>query len=118
MKVCSIGLSTQRPPAPNMLPSGNNPLAKHPATRTYPSTPPWGKTPTLTLSSNLTVNHSDITSKLDGHSLGEMEQVWKDVAASEARMNSLETLNKKKLDERNVISPRHFPPNRCCTSSI
>ena len=39
---------------------------------------------------------------MDGKCLGEMLKVWKDTAASEARINSLETLTKKKIGLREV----------------
>ena len=43
------------------------------------------------------IKHSDITSKVDGTSLGEMLTAWKDAAASEVRVNMLDTLIKKKI---------------------
>ena len=78
MKVCLIGFK-QRPPAAQMPPI-INPLAKPPAPRTCPSTPPRGeyKTPNQSSNQNPIINHSEITSKLDGHSLGEMMQVWRE----------------------------------------
>ena len=46
--------------------------------------------------------HSEITSKVDGQSLGEMLQVWKDIAASEVRINTLEALKTKKIGLREI----------------
>ena len=54
------------------------------------------------LSNKTPITHSEITSKLDGRCLGEMLKIWKDAACSVARINSLDSLNKKKIGLREV----------------
>ena len=44
-----------------------------------------------------TVKLSDITSKIEGKYLSEMQQIWKDTAASEMRMNLMTELREKNL---------------------
>ena len=39
-----------------------------------------------------TFNHSNSTSTSEGHNLGEVEYVWKELAASEMRLNLMENL--------------------------
>ena len=80
------------PPKPSMT-----------STRLEVFTPTRGtKIPSIPLSPTSNTNHCDITSKLDGKCLGEMVQVWKDIAASEVRINTLETLKSRKLGLREV----------------
>ena len=78
-----------------------HPNAPTTATKPWESTPPWGIIKSKPQSST-EANLSDITSKIDGKSLGEMLQAWRDAAASYERINSLETLSKKKIGLREV----------------
>ena len=78
-----------------------DPLALTPAASLSTATPPWGVLNTTTQSSNQ-IKHSEITSYLDGPSLGELLQCWKDAAVSTARINSLEILNRKKLGLKEI----------------
>ena len=57
MKVCLIGLPTQRPPAAKTPSNEMHPLAEHQATGSPPSTLPWGK-PKITQSSTLAIKCS------------------------------------------------------------
>ena len=40
---------------------------------------------------------SDITSIIEGSDLGELKQIWQDIAASESRMNLMSALKGKKI---------------------
>ena len=87
MKVSLTGLSTHRSPAAQK-PSQRVPKAKPPATMSSASTPP-SDTKYQSIKCLKPVNLSDITSKIDGTSLGEMLQAWKDAAVSDIRINML-----------------------------
>ena len=87
--------------SPN-LKSPTNPPTYHQGTRKCDSTPPRGSYSKYPLSSTSEIKYSDITSKLDGTSLGEMIKIWKDTAASEERINSLKYLSNKKLGLREI----------------
>ena len=100
MKVSLTGLSTQRSPAAQK-PSSKVPNAKPSATMISASTPP-SDTKYQSIKCLKQVNLSDITSKIDGTSLGEMLQAWKDAAASDVRINMLDKLIKKKVGLREV----------------
>ena len=100
MKVSLTGLSTQRSPAAQ-IPSPRVPNAKPSANMISASTPPCD-TKYKSIKCLKPVNLSDITSKIDGTSLGEMLQVWKDAAASEIRINMLDNLLRKKVGLREV----------------
>ena len=52
--------------------------------------------------SNLKPNPSIITSAIEGSSLGEMERTWRDLAASEMRLNMMDSLKKYKVGFNDV----------------
>ena len=66
--------------------------------------------PSYTVQGNKKVNQkstsklqfSDITSIIEGPDLGELKQIWQDIAASESRMNLMSALKGKKLGFREV----------------
>ena len=87
----------QKPRRSNTKPSAiYTRIAAKPATLQNASTPPRGLTQHKSPHCSKPISHSDITSKLDGTSLGEMLTAWKDAAASEVRVNMLDTLIRKK----------------------
>ena len=64
--------------------------------------------PTYTEKGDKNVNHrsdnklkfSDFTSVIEGPDLGELRQLWRDIAASETRLNLMTELKGKKLSKR------------------
>ena len=52
--------------------------------------------------SNPKPNPSIITSAIEGSSLGEMERTWRDLAASEMRLNMMDSLKKYKVGFNDV----------------
>ena len=47
--------------------------------------------------SKTNLKFSDFTSEIEGQDLGELRQIWKDIAASESRMNLMTALKGKKI---------------------
>ena len=88
-------------PASSSQPSTSNPKPVQPPI-SCSSTPTCDQKPVSQSKVTNHIPHSEITSKVDGKCLGEMVQVWKDIAASEVRINTLETLKSRKLGLREV----------------